>query len=101
MSTNKRKTVQDLIDAKLVKVPSKLEAVYKGQRFTATLTKDGKISYNGEKYSSLSVAGGTALVDAGMPPSKGLAYRHVNGWTFWKSVQNNMMVPMKALRDQL
>lgn len=41
-------------------------------RYTATLRKDGQISYGGELFASPSMAGRAALG------------RNVNGWVFWK-----------------
>lgn len=48
-----------------------LKAELKGTRYSATLRKDGYISYKGELYRSPTMAGKAAIG------------RNVNGWTFW------------------
>jgi hypothetical protein len=49
-----------------------LRADYKGERYVATLRKDGFIAYAGEKYPSPTAA------------ARAIVPRHVNGWMFWR-----------------
>ena len=49
-----------------------LRAEYKGQRYLATLRKDGFIALNGDLYPSPTAA------------SKAVTKRAVNGWQFWR-----------------
>jgi hypothetical protein len=50
----------------------RLEAEYKGYVYTATLRKDGRISYDGVIYDSPTAA------------AEAVVKRRVNGWNFWK-----------------
>jgi hypothetical protein len=70
----RRKTSQGsgtVVLAGLVNKRMALRAENKGVRYSATLRKDGHISYSGELFTSPSMAGRSALG------------RHVNGWLFW------------------
>jgi hypothetical protein len=93
-------TLRDLIKIGLIRTPAKLVAVYKGLQFDAVVREDGVILYRNEIISSLSVAAGRAMVDAGMPPAAGLPYRHANGWTFWKLFDEGLYTPMADLRKK-
>ena len=74
--------VADLIEAGLVRPPLPLEKMYKGVHLEATIEVDGRVSFAGEKYDSLSTAGGMARKSViGAPP--GRAYPQTNGWAFW------------------
>lgn len=99
MAGNGSVALKRLVEEKFIDTPCQLSALYKGHNISATVTKDAKVLYNGKEYNSLSVAGGVAIVDTGAPPTKGLPYRHVNGWTFWKCIRNDETVPMSALRS--
>lgn len=55
----------------LVSRRMQLRGEIKGQRYTATLRKDGQISHAGKLYSSPSMAGRAAIGG------------NVNGWVFW------------------
>lgn len=59
----------------------RLRAVRKGRKYTATLRKDGYITYAGKKYPSPSAA------------AYAVVRRHVNGWLFWE-----YRVPRKGWR---
>lgn len=74
--------VQDLIDAGLLQPPLALERAYKGVRLEATLEADGRVSFDGQCYDSLSTAAGMARKSVIGPPP-GRAYPQTNGWTFW------------------
>jgi hypothetical protein len=47
-------------------------ATYKGKRYRARVRRDGRVRFNGQFYSSLSLA------------AKSAVKRSVNGWWFWK-----------------
>jgi hypothetical protein len=60
-----------LVLAGLVERRMELRARWKGQRFKATLRRDGYISFKGRKYESPSAAAAKAVGHA------------ANGWVFW------------------
>lgn len=78
-----RVRLSDLIAAGIITPPTEIEAVFRGQRFTAIITADGLIEFDGESYDSPSTAGGMARTKVNGPPSDGSAYFPTNGWTFW------------------
>ena len=81
----KRISLKDLIDADILKPPLELEQTYLGKHFTAKVNDDGTVIYNGEAYSSLSIAGGMAKAFVKGPRPVGKKpYYSTNGWTFWK-----------------
>lgn len=61
-----------LVLAGLVSRRMHLRGEYKGQRYLATLRKDGYIAHAGEKYESPTAA------------AKAVFGRNVNGWVFWR-----------------
>lgn len=63
-----------------------LRADYKGVRYTASLRKDGHISYQGSLYESPTAA------------AKAVVARPVNGWSFWKYKSPNGWVELGELR---
>lgn len=63
-----------------------LQADYKGERYRATLRKDGHISYGGELYASPSAA------------AKAVLGRGANGWLFWQYKKGAQWVPLSDLR---
>jgi hypothetical protein len=70
----RRKTSQakgSVVLAGLVNKRMALRGENKGVKYSATLRKDGHISYKGEIFTSPSMAGRAAIG------------RHVNGWLFW------------------
>ena len=75
--------VSDLIQAGLINLPLKLERKYKGVHLKATIQQDGRVTFDGEPYDSLSTAAGMARKSViGAPP--GRYYPQTNGWTFWQ-----------------
>jgi predicted type IV restriction endonuclease len=76
-------TLQDLIQAGLLRPPVALERDYKEKRLTARIESDGTVTCLGKTYDSLSMAGAFARASVarvradGKPPA-------TNGWTFWK-----------------
>lgn len=63
-----------------------LRADYKGKRYTATLRKDGYISYGGHLYESPSAA------------TVSIVKRGANGWRFWKYKKAGEWVELTELR---
>jgi hypothetical protein len=72
MKRKTRKEQGTLVLAGLVSRRLQLRGENKGVRYTATLRKDGQVSYAGQLFASPSMAGRAALG------------RNVNGWSFWK-----------------
>ena len=50
--------------------------VYKGQRFTGQVESDGSISFDGERFDTLSAAAAKARAKA----LKASSYQNTNGW---------------------
>ncbi len=75
--------VVDLIRAKLIEPPLKLEKEYKGRHLEAEVQRDGTIVFDGETYKSLSLAASFARKSIIGAP-EGRKYPHTNGWIFWK-----------------
>jgi len=63
-----------------------LKAEYKGERYLATLRKDGHIFYQGTLYDSPTAA------------AKAVVGRAANGWHFWKYKTANGWVQLSELR---
>jgi Restriction Enzyme Adenine Methylase Associated/Type I restriction enzyme R protein N terminus (HSDR_N) len=75
--------LSDLIEARVIQTPLHLEREYKGVHLKAVIQNDGTVTFNGETYDSLSMAGGMARKFViGAPP--GQLYPQTNGWIFWK-----------------
>ena len=72
-----------LINEHLLKIPARLEALYKDIQLTALITKDGKIVYEGKAYATPSGAAIVAKNSVTNPPD-GKAFLPTDGWTFWK-----------------
>lgn len=89
-----------IIESKLIRAPLVLQKTYKGRRFSATVEVDGRVTFQGVKYDSLSAAGGMArgtVVDT--PPGK--KYPATNGWTFWQFTDHDGQVKeIDYLRQQ-
>jgi hypothetical protein len=74
---------QDLIAAGLIDPPLTLEKTYKGHQFSARVEVDGRVTFRGKTYDSLSTAAGVARSSIiGAPP--GREYPQTNGWIFWR-----------------
>jgi hypothetical protein len=76
-------SVQELITVGLITPPLELEKTYLKQLLRARLEADGRVTYAGETYSSLSIAGGVARASIVGTPS-GRKYLQTNGWIFWQ-----------------
>lgn len=75
-----------LVLAGLVERPMRLVANYKGQRYTASLRRDGHISYKGKLYDSPSSV------------AKVIIGRAANGWQFWTYRKGKEWVRLAELR---
>jgi len=75
-------TVDNLIQAGLIRAPLSIERDYKGAHLTAVVQPDGKVEFDGQIYDSLSTAAGMARKSViGAPADR--PYPQTNGWTFW------------------
>jgi hypothetical protein len=75
-------TVRQLIAAGLIHPPLALFRTYKGRDLSARIEPDGRVSFLGETYNSVSVAGGMARRSV-IGAQSGRKYPQTNGWTFW------------------
>ena len=93
-------SVQDLVGAGLITPPLHLEKTYKGRRATARLEADGRVTYGGNTFDSLSTAAGVARASViGAPP--GRKYPQTNGWTFWRFKDaDGQLKPVDCLRQR-
>jgi hypothetical protein len=76
-------SLQELIGAGLIKPPLDLEKTYLGHRLTARVEADGSVAFGGQRYDSLSTAGGVARASVPGAPSD-RDYPQTNGWIFWR-----------------
>jgi predicted type IV restriction endonuclease len=74
-----------LIRAGLLTSPLDIFKMYKKVRLTATILEDGRVSFNGDVYDSLSTSAGQARKTVIGAPT-GRKYPQTNGWTFWKFI---------------
>lgn len=87
-------TLLDLINAGLLKPPVKLTARYKGRQMDAHLLPDGDVTFQGERYSSCSMAGGAAKSAA-----TGRKTGTADGWKFWRyRDESGNLVPLDNAR---
>jgi hypothetical protein len=93
-------TLQDIVGAGLVTLPLRIQKTYKGHQLTGRITEEGKASWNGSDYESLSTAAGFARASIiGIPP--GRKYPQTNGWTFWEFVDvDGRPIPLDVLRQR-
>jgi len=75
--------VSDLIQAGLLAPPLELERKYKGVDLKATIQQNGRVTFDGKHYNSLSIAASMAR-KAVIGAPQGRQYPQTNGWTFWK-----------------
>lgn len=76
-------TLLHLIQAGLLRAPSKLVRHYQGQDLEARLLADGNIEFRGKTFSSSSLAGSAARATVTGLREDG-SMRATNGWKFWK-----------------
>lgn len=98
-----RGRMSDLIKAKIITPPTEIEVVFKGQRMTALVEKDGLIYFDGKNYNSPSSAAGFARNKVSGPPPDGRPYWPTNGWTFWKYREptTGTLAPISQWQDRL
>jgi hypothetical protein len=76
-------SLQDLIASGLIHPPLGLEKTYLGQQLSAQVERDGRVTFRGRPYDSLSTAGGAARASVpGAPDDR--EFPQTNGWTFWR-----------------
>jgi hypothetical protein len=94
-------TMLDLISHGLITPPFDIETRYKGQLLSAVIEGDGSVTWSGDRYESLSLAGGMARKSiVGSPP--GRDYPPTNGWTFWRyRHEDGKLRPVDELRREL
>ncbi len=90
-------SVKELIGAGHIPPPLELEKTYKGNRITARVEADGKVTCSGKSYDTLSMAA-LAACQAIMGGRK---LHSINGWTFWQFRDDNgQLAPVAALRQR-
>lgn len=95
MGVRRRQQVSLLMEHGYLAAGQKLTARYRGADISATITKVGKVQFNGAEYESLSAAGAAAKSAYG-----GGGFLATDGWTFWQTVvADGSVVPMKAIRS--
>lgn len=85
----------DLMNAGILKAGQLLTASYKGEKYTARLTKSGGVKYGQGEYNSLSMAGRAILAEAGVEKPS------INGWAFFSAKVNGETVAVGSLRDKV
>jgi hypothetical protein len=77
-------SVKKLLDMGRLSVGAILEATYLGQRYTAEVLSDGRISYAGTVYKSPSAAGGALKLAVKQPGETSDRAPSTDGWFFWR-----------------
>ena len=91
-------TLGDIVSAGLLRPPVELYRRYKGHDLRARVESDGRVSYGGQVYGSLSVAGQMARRSVIGADQRA----QTNGWTFWKfSGADGALHEIDELRRQL
>ena len=94
-------TLQMLIESGLLKVPAEIHCRYRGHDLTASITKIGRVQFDGKEYSSLSTAAGMARKPFFKADLGGRPYPQTNGWTFWSvRDETGKDAPLAELRDR-
>ncbi len=78
-----RSPLQDLIDHGLLSPPVEMEGLHRDRTYRATLDPQGAIVWQGETFSSPSVAAGHAISRTTGLMAPGRRYFSINGWKFW------------------
>ena len=82
--SERARSVKKLLDMGKLSAGAILKGTYLGQRHTAEVLPDGRISYAGTVYKSPSAAGG-AMALAVRPPGKTSDWTpSIDGWIFWR-----------------
>jgi hypothetical protein len=82
--TERRVTLQDVMESGRLPAESRIEADYRGQHHVAELLADGQIRLAGQMYGSLSSAG-AAVKQAVLGPDIPQSVRATDGWLFWRA----------------
>jgi Restriction Enzyme Adenine Methylase Associated len=91
-------TLGDVISAGLLTLPADLFRRYKGHELRARVEADGRVSFGGQLYGSLSVAGMMARRSIIGQDRRA----QTNGWTFWKlRGEDGSLRTVDELRKQL
>ncbi len=75
--------ITDLIEARLINPPLRVEKEYLGSHLEAVIQPDGTILFDGVTYRSPSTAAGMARKSV-METPQGEGFPATNGWVFWK-----------------
>jgi hypothetical protein len=93
-------SLTQLIGAGLIAPPLDLERIYLGHRVTARVEADGRVSCLGQRYDSLSTAGGVARASVPGAPT-GRPFPQTNGWSFWRfRDEDGRVKPIDELRER-
>jgi predicted type IV restriction endonuclease len=97
-----RVSLRALITEGLLKPPVEIFSHYRKRDLRATIKADGSIAFGGERYTSLSTAGGMARKPLHTGDLKGRPYPQTNGWTFWRvrDPETGEPVEIDSLRDR-
>lgn len=77
-----------LIEAGLIQPPLDLQRTHKGQAFSARIEIDASVTFQGERFQSLSMAGNAARIAAGFRGKRPAT----NGWRFWRFTDSDDQV---------
>lgn len=88
-------SLMQLIEAGVLKAGRKITCSYKGNDYSGSIMKDGKVKVEGEVYDSLSTAGRAVMRSAGNEKPA------VNGWAFFKVNVQGEWVAISTLRDSV
>ena len=94
-------SVHDLVAANLLRPPLALTQKYLGQEVTTQIETDGRVTFDGRTYDSLSVAAGMARVSVKGAPTPPRKFWQTNGWTFWHyRDEDGQLRELATLRDK-
>jgi hypothetical protein len=94
-------TLEQLIDASLIRLPFAIEHRYRGVELVARIESANRIVFGGQPFDSLSTAGGVARKSvAGSFPGRDIP--QTNGWTFWQyRATDGRLLTLDDLRREL
>ena len=76
-------TTRDLIDAGILAAPLDIQREYRGKQLSARIELDGRVTFLGQTFDSLSTAAGAARASVTRSSRNG-PFPQTNGWTFWR-----------------
>ena len=92
-------SLRDLVEAGLIRPRTVLTHLYKGRELTATVNKDGTVTFGSEVFKSPSMAGGAARASvSGKKPGGRLP--PTNGWRFWRVLTPEGEVTLETIRSK-